>query len=137
MDISKFAFSDTSKLPVNKTNPALKAEFDTKFGVSGTGPIYRNLFIVDNKQLKFRGDISKTEYKKLTNIYKADSIFNRDYTLIENILTPYLNPTHMNKINDYKIFCLFANYANDKMTEMKCEHQYKLLETTENFLKIE
>lgn len=71
--------------------------------------------------------------------YKSDGIFNFKKPLITDILEPYIN-----KIRDYKVFYLFGNYGDtaqpDKnnnlkaLGELKCYHQYNLLDSTEDFI---
>lgn len=65
-------------------------------------------------------------YETIKGMYKSDRIFNSENPVIENILCPYL-PI----LEDYKVFYLFSNNDSDR----KCEHQIKLLENTEGFIK--
>jgi hypothetical protein len=90
------------------------------------------LLNIKGKDISFNHDNLKTEYEKIKDVYKSDKIFNFDETLIQDILNPYLK-----HIADFKVLYLFGNYLdseNGKAREMKCEHQYKLLNNTRNFI---
>lgn len=58
--------------------------------------------------------------------YDSSKIFRFNEPLITNIMEPYLNV-----IKDYKIFYVFSNYNS----QLKCKHQYKLLENTKGFIE--
>lgn len=90
------------------------------------------LNISEDKSISFNHINLGIEYEKIKDIYKSDKIFNFDKTLIQDILDPYLKD-----IADFKVLYLFGNYldtTNGKAREMKCEHQYKLLNNTKNFI---
>ena len=89
----------------------------------------RFLNSVNNKFNLITSSLEK-EYNNMKDNYKSDAIFSFDQPLIQNILTPYLQ-----KVDDYKIFYLFGNYGGE-IKNLKCEHQYKLLENTKNFIDI-
>ena len=71
----------------------------------------------------------KIEYDKIKDSYKSDAIFNFEHPLIESVLQSYIK-----RIDDYKIFYLFANYQDTLIKNMRCENQYNLLKNTESFI---
>jgi hypothetical protein len=76
----------------------------------------------------------KNNYDKISKSYESKKIFNFEHPLITDILTPYLD-----EIKDYKVFYLFGNYEGtegDKLKNLKCEHQYSLLENTVDFINV-
>lgn len=72
----------------------------------------------------------KEEYEKMKTIYKSNAIFNEKKPLITDVLEPYIS-----KINDYKVFYLFGNYEDSNVKNLKCQHQYALLNSTRDFIK--
>lgn len=75
-----------------------------------------------------------TSYEKISKSYESKKIFSFDHPLITNVLEPYVN-----EIKDYKVFYLFGNYTgadNEKLKNLKCEHQYSLLENTTDFINV-
>lgn len=79
--------------------------------------------------IKFDYGALEREYEKFKQVYKSDKIFNYAKPLISTTMEPYVK-----QIDDYKVFYLFANYANKEMNELKCGNQYNLLQTTRNFI---
>ncbi|AYV84093.1 MAG: hypothetical protein Hyperionvirus17_13 [Hyperionvirus sp.] len=97
--------------------------------------------IVDEK-----GEVKKPGFR---DAYKSDHIFNFDNPLIEAILEPYINKVPYapaavivgdknkdNSIKDFKVFYLFANYAETTIRDMKCLNQYNLLKNTKDFIEM-
>ena len=70
------------------------------------------------------------EYKKLIGTYKSNGLFNFDKPLITNILDKYVSI-----INDYKVFYLFGNYPDEELRNLKCSHQFSLLDNTADFIE--
>ena len=68
-------------------------------------------------------------YDDLKKSYHSDYIFNFDKPIITDILDNY-----MKHIFDYKILYLLANYKDKNKRQSRCDHQYKLLKNTENFI---
>lgn len=91
--------------------------------------INNNFLFKEN--LTFNEEALETEYEELIKIYRSDNIFNKEKPIITDILDKYIS-----EINDYKVFYLFGNYANDEATQFKCKHQIKLLENTKDFIEI-
>ena len=86
----------------------------------------------DNNNLIYDNTALSDAFNKISKSYEAKKIFSFDHPLITNILKPYIN-----EINDYKVFYLFGNYSGDnseKLKNLKCEHQYTLLENTSDFI---
>lgn len=75
-----------------------------------------------------------TNYDRISKSYVSKKIFSFDHPLITNVLEPYVN-----EIKDYKVFYLFGNYTgtdSEKLKNLKCEHQYSLLENTADFINV-
>lgn len=92
--------------------------------------VHLRLFNDDGTRLFFNFDNMRVEYDRFKDTYQSDAIFNFDHPLIESILQPYIS-----RIDDYKVFYLFANYADKFLNDMKCKNQYNLLENTKNFVE--
>lgn len=91
---------------------------------------------INNTEVTFNNQNIIEYYNQLKGSYRSDKLFNFTKPLITDILNPYIE-----KIDDYKVFYLFGNYYNvdnvsnsNETTTMKCEHQYKLLENTKDFI---
>ena len=105
-----------------------KAEVGKFFDVN-PNQVPLKLFKSNGAILEFDFDNMNKEYEKFKTSYKSDRIFNYENPLIESILLPYIK-----RINDYKVFYLFANYQNELSNNMKCANQYKLLQNTRDFV---
>lgn len=100
------------------------------YNLKNKSEIARKLFDSYNGELRFNYDNMLNEYNRFKDTYKPDAIFNFENPLIESILKPYIK-----YIDDYKVFYLFANYENLFTRDMKCANQYRLLDSTEDFIK--
>jgi hypothetical protein len=86
-----------------------------------------------DSNIDFNTENLQKVYNSLTTSYKSNGIFNFDKPLITDILNPYTQ-----EIKDYKVFYLFGNYAdaeNGDLRNLKCSHQYSLLENTKDFIE--
>lgn len=83
--------------------------------------------------LEYNESSMKSNLKKIETSYESKKIFSFKEPLITNILSPYIK-----EIFDYKVFYLFGNYAGggEALRELKCEHQYLLLENTSDFIDV-
>lgn len=114
-----------------------------KFGITPKeySDIYTGMMAFENNILKFEIDKLNQKQQYLIDQYKSNKIYNFDKPIITDIMDPYIyNPKYdeqKNKsaIKNYKLFYLFGNYSDDSKTKFKCEHQIKLLNNTENFIK--
>lgn len=87
-----------------------------------------------NTNLIYDFEALVSSYDQISKSYISKKIFSFDHPLITNVLEPYVN-----EIKDYKVFYLFGNYTgsdNEKLKNLKCEHQYSLLENTEEFIDV-
>jgi hypothetical protein len=78
--------------------------------------------------LQYNEYIRQEIYKEFKTTYKSDKIFNKKTPIIEDILEHYIKTV---QIEDYKVFYLLSNTNKD----LKCNHQIKLLNNTESFIK--
>lgn len=75
------------------------------------------------------GKIFDDVYKGLKESYKSDFIFNFKEPLITKILN-----TYMRKLFGYNVLYLLANYKDTDKRESRCNHQFKLLQNTIDFI---
>jgi hypothetical protein len=91
------------------------------------------MFYENENSIYYNYDNIKTNYDTIKDSYKSNKIFNFKSPLIKQILEPYIN-----NISDYKVFYLFGNYKGDDqktLKNLKCAHQYSLLENTADFIQ--
>ena len=94
----------------------------------------RLINLIDSNGISYSDDNIKEEIGTIQESYNSNKIFNFTTPLITDVLKPYLN-----NIKDYKVFYLFGNYESDndqKIKNLKCSHQYSLLENTSEFIKM-
>jgi hypothetical protein len=68
-------------------------------------------------------------YNGLKESYKSDFIFNFKEPLITKILN-----TYMKKLFGYNVLYLLANYKDEEKRKSRCQHQFKLLQNTIDFI---
>uniref|UniRef100_A0A6C0EEW2 Kinesin motor domain-containing protein n=1 Tax=viral metagenome TaxID=1070528 RepID=A0A6C0EEW2_9ZZZZ len=93
-------------------------------------PQQLNALLEINNAQEYAGINIDGLYAKLKASYDPKRIFTNEKPLIQDILEPYLN-----KINDYKLFYLFANYGDQDKNQFKCGYQYELLNDTSDFIR--
>jgi len=115
---------------IKATNPI--AELINFYGLDKSdNPI--TLTTTHDNDIDFDIQNIETAYKLVSASYRSNGIFNFDKPLITDILNPYIK-----EINDYKVFYLFGNYddaKNGSLRNVKCSHQYSLLENTKDFIE--
>lgn len=99
------------------------------FGLNDNSTQIFELFEERSNQLSYNYANMQKIYNILTTSYSSQKIFNFDRPLITDILDPYVK-----EINDYKVFYLFGNYIDEAVKNLKCTHQYSLLENTKDFI---
>lgn len=100
--------------------------------------VYSGILNYENKNLTVNTEQLIKQQQYLLSTYTSDKIYNFDKPLITDILSPYIDERsnrNKNTIKNYKMFYLFGNYDDDQKTQFKCEHQIKLLNNTDNFIK--
>jgi hypothetical protein len=117
----------------NTKKPVLKPGTIKRNGAGATGDPYKvvipePIFNIAGDNATFIADRLIKEYDDLKGSYKPNRLFNFENPLIQTILQPYLNV-----VSEYKMFYLLGNY-NDDRKDMKCEHQYNLLEQSYDFI---
>jgi hypothetical protein len=88
----------------------------------------------DNTNLYYDTEAMGNNFDQISQSYESKKIFSFKQPLITNVLKPYVD-----EIKDYKVFYLFGNYTgddNEKLKNLKCEHQYSLLENTSDFINV-